>query len=118
MQIQYAVTALPVAGQPIPHQVAGYVSANNAVLGATATNWSRVAAVRICILARTAQTVPTGDNATADLGRYTDCNGATQTNNDRFLRRAYVTTVQLRNMRPGLPSDYTLGADPWAYLYN
>lgn len=118
MQIQYAVTALPVAGQPIPHQVAGYVSANNAVLGATAANWSRVAAVRICLLARTAQTVPTGDNATADLGRYTDCNGATQTNNDRFLRRAYVTTVQLRNMRPGLPSDYAAGADPWAYLYN
>ena len=117
MQIQYAVTALPTAGNPIPHQVAGYVAANNVALGATAANWSRVAAIRICLLARTAQTAPTGDNNTSDLGQYVDCNGAVQTNTDRRLRRAYVTTIQLRNMRPGLPADYAAGEDPWTYLY-
>lgn len=117
MQIQYAVTALPTAGNPIPHQVAGYVAANNVALGATAANWSRVAAIRICLLARTAQTAPTGDNSTSDLGQYVDCDGAVQTNTDRRLRRAYVTTIQLRNMRPGLPSDYAAGEDPWTYLY-
>ena len=117
MQVQYAITALPTAGNPIPHQVAGYVAANDATLGAAAGNWSRVAAVRICLLARTAQTAPTGDNSTADLGSYVDCDGVVQTNNDRRLRRAYVTTIQLRNMRPGLPSDYALGANPWLFLY-
>lgn len=124
MQIQYAVTALPTAGNPIPHQVAGYLDADDAVLGAPAINWSRVAAIRICILARTARAAPTGDNSISDLGTYTSCQDADDdgifdevTNTDRFLRRAYVTTIQLRNMRPGLPSDYVAGADPWAYLY-
>jgi type IV pilus assembly protein PilW len=117
LQVQYAVTALPTAGNPLPHQVAGYVGADHVALGATAANWSRVSALRICLLARTARAAPTGDNSTADLGRYIDCNGTAQTATDRFLRRAYVTTIQLRNMRPGLPSDYVAGADPWAYLY-
>lgn len=117
MQLQYAVTSLPTSGDPIPHQVAGYVSANHAALGTTASNWSRVAALRICLLARTARVTPTGDNTTTDLGSYVDCNGDTQTNTDRFIRRAYVTTVQLRNMRPGLPSPYSVGSNPWAYLY-
>ena len=117
MQIQYAITALPTTNNPIPHQVAGYVAADDATLGAAAGNWSRVAAIRICLLARTAQTIPTGDNSTNDLGSYVDCNGVVQTRNDRRLRRAYVTTIQLRNTRPGLPSDYALGANPWLFLY-
>lgn len=128
MQVQYAVTALPTVGNPIPHQVAGYVNAGNAVLGAPAINWSRVAAIRICLLARSARPVPTGDNpigtanpdgttATAGLGTYIDCNGVSQTATDRFVRRAYVTTIQLRNTRPGLPSDYSAGGDPWQYMY-
>lgn len=142
MQVQYAVTALPAnAADPIHHQVAGYANANVASIatsGAPAypaleglavpgtlppgvNNWSRVAALRICLVARTARPVPVGDNAVADLGRYVDCNGAVQTPNDRFLRRAYVTTIQLRNVRPGLPSDYDnssgTAAYPWQFLY-
>ncbi len=118
MQVQYAVTALPSVGNPIPHQVAGYVDADHAVLGDPAINWSRVAALRVCLVARSARPVPTGDNAVTDIGRYIDCAGDEQTPNDRFLRRAYVTTIQLRNMRPGLPSDYELGGDPWQYMYD
>lgn len=128
LQIQYAVTALPTAGNPIPHQVAGYVDASNAVLGVPAINWSRVAALRLCLVARSARPVPTGDNplgtanpdgttATPGLGTYTDCAGVSRTVTDRFVRRAYTTTIQLRNMRPGLPSDYVLGGDPWQYMY-
>ena len=118
MQVQYAVTALPTAGNPIPHQVAGYVEAQNAVLGSvTPVNWSRVSALRVCLLARSARPVPVGDNNTLDIGRYYDCNGAAQTANDRYVRRAYVTTIQLRNMRPGLPAEYQAGNDPFAYLY-
>ena len=129
MQVQYAVTALPTVGNPIPHQVAGYVDADHAVLGAPAINWSRVAAIRVCLLARSARAVPTGDNpvgtanpdgttATAGLGTYIDCDGVSRTATDRFVRRAYVTTIQLRNMRPGLPSDYEVGGDPWQYMYD
>lgn len=142
MQVQYAVTALPAnADDPIHHQVAGYANANIAsaatsaapaypalgslvvppTLPAGVDNWSRVAALRICLVARTARPVPVGDNAVTELGRYVDCNGVVQTPSDRFLRRAYVTTIQLRNVRPGLPSDYdnSSGAAsyPWRFLY-
>lgn len=117
MQVQYAVTAVTAVDDPIHHQVAGYVQASHAALGATAANWSRVAALRVCLVARTARAVPAGDNAVTDLGRYVDCDGVAQTPNDRFLRRAYVTTIQLRNMRPALPADYILGGYPWEFLY-
>jgi type IV pilus assembly protein PilW len=138
MQIQYAVTALPTVGNPLSHRVAGYANAS-AATAATATaaavpslqaltipvgtpaginNWARVAAVRICLIARSARPVPTGNNAIADVGRYIDCAGVVQTPNDRFVRRAYVTTVQLPNVRPGLPSDYSPGLDPWLYMYD
>jgi type IV pilus assembly protein PilW len=128
MQVQYAVTAPSAVDDPIHHQVAGYVEASHAALGATTANWSRVAALRICLVARTARPVPTGDNPvgtanpdgttlTAGLGTYIDCDGTSRTATDRFVRRAYVTTVQLRNMRPALPSDYSLGSYPWAFLY-
>lgn len=138
MQVLYALTALPAnASDPVHHQVAGYANANvassataaapaypalsglvvPATLPAGINNWSRVAALRICLVARTARPVPAGDNAITDLGRYVDCNGNVQTPNDRFLRRAYVTTVQLRNMRTALPSDYVPGGYAWEYLY-
>lgn len=142
MQIQYAVTSLPTAGKAVPHQVAGYAHAstapNPAVAGSpTVTvmglpvpgtgvpmdNWSRVAAIRICLLVRSANPVPAGDTSQADLNFYRDCDGNDVTTaTDRRLRRAYVTTIQLRNMRPGLPAawDPTKSANPpspWAYLY-
>lgn len=110
MQIQYAITNLPVDGEALPHQVTAYVEA------ADLANWSRVAAIRICLIARSAQPVPTGDNSRSDLGWYRDCAGDAVTKDDRYLRRAYVTTIQLRNMRPGLPASYVAGENPWAYL--
>lgn len=149
MQVQYAVTALPSVGNPLPHQVAGYANATLATdstdespafpaledlaipagTPAGVNNWSRVAAVRVCLLARSARPVPTGDNPigtanadgttdTAGLGTYIDCNGVSRTATDRFVRRAYVTTIQLRNMRPGLPRDFEEGGNPWQYMYD
>ncbi|WP_084383489.1 PilW family protein [Hydrogenophaga flava] len=149
MQVQYAVTAFPTVGDPLPHQVAGYANSTEATdetdaspafpaledlaipVGTPAgiNNWSRVAALRVCLLARSARPVPTGDNpigsanadgttATAGLGTYIDCNGVSRTATDRFVRRAYVTTIQLRNMRPGLPRDYEVGGNPWQYMYD
>lgn len=149
MQVQYAVTAFPTVGDPLPHQVAGYANATEetdatdasprfpaledlaipAGTPADINNWSRVAAVRICLLARSARPVPTGDNPvgtanadgttlTAGLGTYVDCKGDSRTATDRFVRRAYVTTIQLRNMRPGLPRDFEEGGNPWQYMYD
>lgn len=119
MQIEYGITRLPTTGGIVPHHVAGYVQANNAALGATAANWSRVAAVRICLIVRSATAVPTGDNTIADVGYYRDCAGNVPNPlpTDRFLRRAYVTTIQLRNVRPALPANYQAGVDPWSTLY-
>ncbi|WP_066272130.1 PilW family protein [Hydrogenophaga palleronii] len=122
MQIRYAITAMPVTDDPMPHQITSYVDASNAVLGATLSNWSRVAGVHICLLARTSRPVPSSGGSRAELGSYVDCNGVRQDGNeDGFLRRAYHTTVQLRNMRPAVPANYGLAADgsvrnPWAHL--
>lgn len=114
MQIQYIVTKTPVKDEPLPHQVTAYFEAKDL------TDWSRVAAIRICLIARSAQPAPTGGNEIADLGTYRDCAGTSQSKTDRYLRRAYVTTIQLRNMRPGLPAAYEatagVAADPYAYL--
>lgn len=121
MQITYAVTAEPIADKPPPHQITGYVEAQDAVLKTLPANWSRVAGVRICLLARTNRPVPTGGGSREELGSYVDCNGARQDGNgDGFLRRAFHTTVQLRNMRPAVPAAYatdgTTVRNPWAHL--
>lgn len=114
MQIQYAITNAPIDGETLPHQVTAYVEAKDI------TNWSRVAALRICLIARSAQPVPSGDNSRSDLGWFRNCAGTEETKDDRYLRRAYVTTIQLRNMRPGLPASYEKSAgivvNPWASL--
>jgi type IV pilus assembly protein PilW len=119
MQVEYAVTFLPTVDDPLPHQVASYVNAGHAALGAPAINWSRVAALRVCLIARSARPVPAGDNSREDLGTYQPCDtsAAPVTNNDGYLRRAYITTIQLRNMRPALPSDYCAGCYPWEFIY-
>lgn len=122
LQITYAVTALPVKDAPLPHQITSYLSASDAALEPPLSNWSRVAGVRICLLARTSRPVPTGGGSRAEIGSYVDCNGVRRDgNNDGFLRRAYHTTVQLRNMRPAVPDSFAEDAakivrNPWAYL--
>jgi type IV pilus assembly protein PilW len=135
MQITYGVTAAPEENKPFPNQITAYVKASDTVLGATAENWSRVVAIRICLLARSANPVPAGNNAVGraasgsgatavaevqGLGTYVDCEGTKQTKSDRYLRRAYATTIQLRNMRPALPAPYEAPAgevsDPWRTL--
>lgn len=121
-QITYAITVAPVNDEPMPHQITSYVDANDAALGANLDNWSRVAGVRLCLLARTSRPVPTGGGSREDLGSYVDCNGERQDGAaDGFLRRAYHTTVQLRNMRPAVAAPFALNPDgsvrnPWAYL--
>lgn len=119
MQVLFAVTRQPVNSEPLPHQVTAYLTAEE--VDALADGWTRVAAVQVCLLARSAQPAPRGANSNDELGFYRDCAGNDQTSDDRYLRRAYVTTVQLRNVRPAVPATYDTdgGADirnPWAFL--
>lgn len=89
--------------------VAGYLNANEvetdgnadstgtslSSLPTSAARWARVSTVRICVLARSELPVATA-NANA---KYLDCNGELQTPTDMRLRKAYHTTVVLRNRR-------------------
>lgn len=61
--------------------------------GATSRRWNAVKTVRICVVARSEQ--PLADSL--DSARYLDCNGTLTVPPDRRLRRAYTTTVVLRN---------------------
>jgi type IV pilus assembly protein PilW len=89
--------------------VAGYLDANgvetNAVpdttattlsaLPTSATRWARVVTVHICVLARTEKPAA----ADAAGAKYIACNGNITTPPDLRLRRAYHTTVVLRNQQ-------------------
>jgi type IV pilus assembly protein PilW len=83
--------------------VAGYLDAseilteaNMAALSDDATRWAKVATVRICIVVRS-ETPVAPDAASA---QYLDCSGTLVTTPpDLRLRRAYTTTVVLRNRR-------------------
>jgi type IV pilus assembly protein PilW len=81
-------------------EVAGYLSAAGIVadpdlsLLADDVRWSKVVTVRICVVMRSAVPVVT-DSVSA---RYTKCDGTVNTSPpDLRLRRAYSTTVVLRN---------------------
>ena len=54
--------------------------------------WSRVRSVKICVLMRSAETARDGTSQS-----YRDCWGNVQQSSDGYLRRAYITTAQLRN---------------------
>lgn len=83
--------------------VAGYLSAEQVVnetsmaaLGNLSNQWGKVITVRICVVARSEKPVLT-DTAS---GAYTKCDGSTDSGQtDLRLRRAYITTVVLRNRR-------------------
>lgn len=109
MQIWYAMTRPPVADDVLPHQVTGYRRAWEInTLGAAA--WSRVLGARICLIAQTSERQ---GNLPDELRQYRDCDGAAQTAPAGFQRRAYVTTVMARNLRPGLPDAFSAGNNPW-----
>ena len=82
-------------------QVRGYLTANEVDTDATkltgaagsASRWSAVKTVRICVVARSESQL----FETAAAATYLNCAGATVTPTDRRLRRAYTTTVILRN---------------------
>jgi len=114
MQILYAVTRLPGVDEVLPHQITGYLRADEVTalptVGAIGP-WSRVAGARICLVARSTERFAA---LPAELRQYVDCTGTRVTApNDGLIRRAYTTTVMARNLRPGLPATFAAGANPW-----
>jgi type IV pilus assembly protein PilW len=101
MQLQYGVVSTT-ANSPTA-TVAGYLTAdgvitetNMALLASDADRWGRVITVRICVVVRS-ETPVAPDAASAS---YTKCDGSTDSSKtDLRLRRAYSTTVVLRNRR-------------------
>lgn len=82
--------------------VAGYINAADMLAGALGAladdlRWSKVMTVRICVVVRS--TLPVVSDAAS--AQYTRCDGTLNTNPaDLRLRRAYSTTVVLRNRVP------------------
>ena len=94
MQILYGVDTDPT------DDATGNVMPNRYYKASDAFDWSRVVSVRIGILSRTAS------SADADVDRNTyDVNGRsvtvcpTSACTDRYQRRVFLATVQLRNFR-------------------
>jgi type IV pilus assembly protein PilW len=69
---------------------------NVTIGGRSMAPWERVAAVRVCVIARTFQ-IATAQNASSPT--YVDCAGVTQTNatGDNSIRKTYVQTYGVRN---------------------
>jgi type IV pilus assembly protein PilW len=101
MQLNYGT--LSTASTSTTATVAGYLhatevltDANLALLADDAARWAKVVTVRICVLVRS-EAMVAPDAASA---QYLDCQGLLVTNPpDLRLRRAYTTTVVLRNRR-------------------
>lgn len=78
------------ANNATSRQIVRYVTAS----GVTAANdWNNVVSVRVCLLMRSSETVVTADEPVS----YLDCDSASHTVADRYLRRAYFTTSTIRS---------------------
>ncbi len=75
-----------------PRQVVRYVTATD-INGVGATEWNNVISVRVCLLMRSADAVLSAE----DTRTYLDCDSATKTSSDNYLRRAYFMTTALRS---------------------
>ncbi len=89
LQITYGVSSGWLIAQPETRRPVRYVDATQV------TDWANVVAVHLCILMRSGG--PVLDKGEAATQGYTDCDGTAQTASDGYLRRAYTTTVALRN---------------------
>lgn len=85
MSILYGVAADWVDAKPGP--VVRYVSASGVA------DWNLVVSVRVCLLMRSNEPVLSGEGMLS----YRDCSSHLQISSDRHLRRAYATTITLRN---------------------
>lgn len=93
LQIWYGIVAAAAPNQVIRYARAGKdVTTTDTVNAQAAGEWNNVMSVKICLLMRSAEPILTGE----DILTYKDCSAATQTSNDKYLRRAYFTTATVR----------------------
>lgn len=88
LSVAYGVAPGWTATDPTTWRPAYYVDAT-----AVGANWPQVVAVRLCVLMRSREKVLTSEDDTT----YQDCTGSAMTSTDRRMRRAFVSTVALRN---------------------
>lgn len=103
--LQFAYGTAPTAATPSTLVVAGYLNAADiesatgslAALTTAEGRWGQVVTVRICVVVRSERPVVQD----ADSARFMQCNGVLSAEMpDLKLRRAYSTTVVLRNRVP------------------
>lgn len=87
LKFWYGVAPAWNSSDPSTRRAVRYVTASNVA------DWNTVVSVRMCVLIRSADAVLTGE----DSASYTDCDNTTQSSTDRRLRRAFFSTVALRN---------------------
>ena len=102
--LQFVYGTAPATATPTTLAVAGYLTADEvltkpslAALADDPARWSKVMTVQVCVVVRSEKPV-VSDAASA---QYVKCDGTTNTSPpDLRLRRAYSTTVVLRNRVP------------------
>ncbi len=119
LHLRYAITRATQPGERAPHQVTAVVDASDL---ADAAAWTRVAAVDICLIVRSARPVSANGLSMAELTRHVDCEGNVQSAQDGRLRRAYRALVPLPNVRPARPKPFDSAnipaQNPYAHLSN
>lgn len=91
LQIRYGLSSGWTPADPTTRRPVRYVDAD-AVAG---PQWADVVSVRVCLLMRSGSPVLSGDEA--GTRQYKDCSNQIQVSSDGRLRRAFLTTIGLRN---------------------
>ena len=102
LQLTYG-TVSAAASETTSADIAGYLDASGvtthaslAALADDAARWEKVASVRVCVVVRSAKPMTLREGS----ARYLRCDGSLEANPpDSRFRRAYATTVVLRNRR-------------------
>lgn len=94
MKATYLEALLPLRATPLEDQRYRYVAASGV------SEWGSVLAVRVCLLMRSSDPILTAEDTTHITSKYLDCDLNASTTADKYLRRAYFTTVALRNQLP------------------
>jgi type IV pilus assembly protein PilW len=91
LKAMYLEALLPLKATPLENQRYHYVAASDVA------EWGNVLAVRVCLLMRSSDPILTAEDTTHITSKYLDCDLNSATAADKYLRRAYFTTVALRN---------------------
>jgi type IV pilus assembly protein PilW len=99
IELSYGVAASPTANITTAYMSAQSIDTQFA---AEADRWKRVVSVKVCLVMRSTENADQTNKVTLSgvTNRYYDCNNTLQTTTDNYLRRAYTSTVLLKNRIP------------------